>query len=149
MTKVVLVVAAALFNEQGQVLLAKRPEGKKMAGLWEFPGGKIDPGESPEAALVRELYEELRIECDANDLKPITFASHSYEDFHLLMPLYELYTWQGSLTPVEGQTLEWADIARLHDYPAPAADVPLFDELIGRSTNAKADEAHVKEPQDE
>ncbi|MEM1390306.1 MAG: (deoxy)nucleoside triphosphate pyrophosphohydrolase [Pseudomonadota bacterium] len=147
MTKVVLVVAAAIFNEHRQVLLAKRPEGKKMAGLWEFPGGKIDPGESPEAALVRELYEELQIECEASDLKPITFASHSYEDFHLLMPLFSLHTWQGSLMPVEGQTLEWADIARLHDYPAPAADVPLFDELIGRSVDAGTEEANFQRPQ--
>ena len=137
MTKVVLVVAAALVNKDGQVLLAQRPEGKSMAGLWEFPGGKIDPGETPEVALARELREEVSIVCDANDLRPMTFASHSYEDFHLLMPLYALHTWRGSPTPVEGQKLEWVSPARLHDYPAPAADVPLFDELMKRDLHAE------------
>ncbi|MEM1087909.1 MAG: 8-oxo-dGTP diphosphatase MutT [Pseudomonadota bacterium] len=137
MTTLVLVVAAALFNEKGQVLLAQRPQGKKMAGLWEFPGGKIDPGETPEDALVRELQEELAISCAAEDLKPITFASHSYEDFHLLMPLFGLYTWRGRPRPVEGQSLEWAEITRLHDYPAPAADIPLFDKLIERHAHAE------------
>ncbi|MEO1641794.1 MAG: 8-oxo-dGTP diphosphatase MutT [Pseudomonadota bacterium] len=147
MTKVVLVVAAAIFNEKGQVLLAQRPPGKKMAGLWEFPGGKIDPGETPEIALARELKEELGIDCKPENFKPLTFASHSYEDFHLLMPLYALNTWRGTPTPVEGQTLEWADIARLHDYPAPAADVPLFDELIERNVDAKAKEEPENRPE--
>lgn len=140
MTKVILVVAAALFNERGQVLLAQRPKGKAMAGLWEFPGGKIDPNETPEAALSRELREELDLICKPEAFEPLTFASHSYEDFHLLMPLYALNTWRGTPTPVEGQTLEWADIARLHDYPAPAADVPLFDYLIKRDVHARTKE---------
>lgn len=146
MTKVVLVVAAALFNERGQVLMAQRPEGKSMAGLWEFPGGKIDPGETPEVALARELREELTLICKPDDFQPITFASHSYEDFHLLMPLYGLNTWRGTPTPVEGQTLEWVDIARLHDYPAPAADVPLFDDLIERDLHARAKETPKDRP---
>lgn len=137
MTNVVLVVAAALIDKDGQILLAQRPKGKSMAGLWEFPGGKIDPGETPETALARELHEELGIVCDANDLRPITFASHSYEDFHLLMPLYALHTWRGSPTPVEGQKLEWVSPDRLQDYPAPAADVPLFDELMKRDLHAE------------
>jgi len=138
MTQVILVVAAALFNEDGKVLLAQRPQGKSMAGLWEFPGGKIEENETPEAALARELSEELGIICKPEAFETLTFASHSYEDFHLLMPLYGLNTWRGTPTPVEGQTLEWADIARLHAYPAPAADVPLFDFLIERDVHAKA-----------
>ena len=133
MTKVLLVVAAALFDPQGRILLAQRPEGKAMAGLWEFPGGKLEPGELPEAALVRELNEELGISVNPADLNPIKFASHSYEDFHLLMPLYACHQWTGELVSREGQNLRWVERANLHDYPAPAADIPLFDELVGES----------------
>lgn len=129
-----LVVAAALFNDHGRVLLAQRPEGKAMAGLWEFPGGKLEDGETPEAALVRELREELSIEINEKDLKPLTFTSFAYQSFHLLMPLYRCETWRGVPTPLEGQSLEWVACSRLHDYPAPEADLPLFDALgaIGR-----------------
>lgn len=133
MTKVLLVVAAALIDEQGRILLAQRPEGKSMAGLWEFPGGKLEPGELPEQALVRELREELGVEIHVDDLKPINFASHSYQDFHLLMPLYACHRWNGELKSCEGQTLCWVRPVDLHDYPAPAADVPLFDYLAGRN----------------
>ena len=129
MTKVLLVVAAALVNEKGEVLLAQRPEGKAMAGLWEFPGGKLEAGERPEAALCRELNEELGIDVNPDDLKPINFASHAYEDFHLLMPLYLCHQWGRDPISREGQTLAWVAPASLHDYPAPAADVPLFDTL--------------------
>ena len=131
--RVLTVVAAAILDDQGRVLLAQRPEGKSMAGLWEFPGGKLENGESPEAALVRELHEELRIELSVDDLKPLTFASHAYEDFHLLMPLYELRVWKGDPHPAEGQSLRWVRHADLHTFPAPAADVPLFEYLAGRS----------------
>lgn len=139
MTKVILVVAVALFHADGKVLLAQRPPGKSMAGLWEFPGGKIEPNETPETALARELREELGIICRPEAFEPLTFASHSYEDFHLLMPLYGLNTWRGAPLPVEGQVLEWAEISALHTYPAPAADVPLFDYLIKRDVHAKAE----------
>lgn len=128
--KIIYVVAAALMDDEGNIMLAQRPEGKSMAGLWEFPGGKIEAGETPEEALVRELFEELQIEVAPSDLKPITFASHSYEDFHLLMPLYLLNRWTGSPEPAEGQTLDWVAPHDLHRYPAPAADVPLFDFLV-------------------
>lgn len=128
--KIVYVVAAALINKDGLIMLAQRPEGKTMAGLWEFPGGKIEENETPEQALARELEEELRIQVDPKALEPITFASHSYEDFHLLMPLYALKTWQGSPEPAEGQTLDWVVPQDLHRYPAPAADIPLFDFLV-------------------
>jgi len=101
-----------------------------MAGLWEFPGGKIETGETPELALVRELQEELQITVNQTDLKPLTFASHTYENFHLLMPLYTVTKWTGTLHPVEGQTLDWVAPQNLHRYPAPAADIPLFDALI-------------------
>ncbi|MEM7640377.1 MAG: (deoxy)nucleoside triphosphate pyrophosphohydrolase [Pseudomonadota bacterium] len=130
--KVVYVVAAALFDADGQVLLAQRPEGKSMAGLWEFPGGKIEKDERPEAALVRELHEELDIKVSESDLYPITFASHTYDSFHLFMPLYGLMRWMGTPNPSEGQTLAWVKPEKLHTYPAPAADIPLFDELICR-----------------
>jgi len=123
---VVLVVAVALIDADGRVLIAKRPEGKKMAGLWEFPGGKVDPGERPEAALIRELKEELDIDTAESCLAPLTFASHAYDDFHLLMPLYVCRRWQGIATPREGQELAWVKPVRLGDYPMPPADKPLI-----------------------
>ncbi|MEM9054156.1 MAG: 8-oxo-dGTP diphosphatase MutT [Pseudomonadota bacterium] len=128
--KVVYVAAAALTNEAGEILLAQRPKGKAMAGLWEFPGGKIEPGETPERALVRELEEELQIKVSENDLEPITFASHAYDNFHLFMPLYRVSQWMGIPRPIEGQTLAWVAPHKLHGYPAPAADIPLFDALV-------------------
>lgn len=133
MSRLVLVVAAAIYNREGEILLAQRPPGKSMAGLWELPGGKVDPGESPEAALVRELEEELTIVVDRNHPKPITFASHAYESFHLLMPVYSIVDWAGSPEPAEGQTLDWVAPQALHDYPAPPADIPLFD-ILSRHT---------------
>src|SRR5438552_974336 len=122
---VVLVAAVALIDSDGRVLLAERPEGKAMAGLWEFPGGKIQPGETPEAALIRELVEELGIDVEESCLAPFTFASHAYSDFHLLMPLYVCRKWAGIVTPREGQRLRWVRPARLADYPMPPADKPL------------------------
>lgn len=122
---VLLVAAVALVDADGRVLIAQRPEGKSMAGLWEFPGGKIKDGETPEAALVRELEEELGIDTKTSCLAPFTFASHLYEDFHLLMPLYLCRVWQGIPQAREGQTLKWVRPARLGDYPMPPADVPL------------------------
>ena len=130
--RVVLVVAAALYDAEGRILLAQRPAGKPMAGLWEFPGGKIESSETPERALVRELHEELSIMVDETSLKPITFASHAYPDFHLLMPLFSTESWEGELAPREGQTLAWVRSSDLHLYPAPAADIPLFDVLSGK-----------------
>lgn len=124
--KMVLVVAAALYNPRGEILLAQRPPGKQLAGLWEFPGGKVDPGETPEAALTRELAEELTIVVDQASLEPITFASHTYESFHLLMPLYACRHWTGKASGAEGQALAWVPPTRLHEYPAPPADIPLF-----------------------
>ena len=123
--KVVLVSAVALIDRDGRVLLAQRPEGKSMAGLWEFPGGKIGAGETPERALVRELREELGIDTRESCLAPIAFASHAYEDFHLLMPLFACRKWRGVPRPLEGQALKWARIGELKDYPMPPADVPL------------------------
>ena len=122
---VVLVVAVALVDVDGRVLIAQRPEGKAMAGLWEFPGGKVNEGETPEAALIRELQEEIGIDVTENCLAPLTFASHAYETFHLLMPLYVCRIWKGRLEPSEGQALAWVKPARLADYPMPPADVPL------------------------
>ena len=130
--KVVYVVAAALFDADGKVLLAKRPAGKAMAGLWEFPGGKIESGERPEQALIRELQEELAITVSESDLFPITFASHTYESFHLFMPLYGSERWMGLPCPEEGQELAWVAPQDLHSYPAPAADIPLFDVLASQ-----------------
>ncbi len=124
--KVVLVSAVALLDRDDRVLLAQRPAGKSMAGLWEFPGGKIEPGETPEGALVRELHEELGIETWNSCLAPLTFASHSYEDFHLLMPLFACRKWQGDLSSMEGQALKWVRARDLRDYPMPEADIPLI-----------------------
>jgi 8-oxo-dGTP diphosphatase len=123
---VVLVSAVALFDADGRVLLAQRPAGKPLAGLWEFPGGKVNPCETPEAALIRELAEELGINVAASCLAPFTFASYSYPDFHLLMPLYVCRKWSGIPLPREGQRLAWVRPARLGDYPMPPADKPLI-----------------------
>jgi 8-oxo-dGTP diphosphatase len=127
--KVVLVAACALIDADGRVLIAQRPEGKSMAGLWEFPGGKVDPGERPEDALIRELKEELGIVVKEACLAPLTFASHTYEDFHLLMPLYVCRRWEETVTPREGQKLAWVRPNRLRDYPMPPADIPLIPHL--------------------
>jgi 8-oxo-dGTP diphosphatase len=124
--KTVLVAAVALIDAEGRVLLAQRPEGKSMAGLWEFPGGKVEPGETPEVALVRELQEELGIDTWESCLAPLTFASHSYEDFHLLMPLFACRKWDGIVTAQEGQKLAWARANQLRDYEMPPADIPLI-----------------------
>lgn len=126
MKPVVLVSAVALIDIDGRVLLAQRPEGKSMAGLWEFPGGKVEAGETPEEALIRELHEELAIDTRASCLAPLTFASHSYETFHLLMPLFACRRWEGSVTPQEGQQLSWVRPQNLRDYPMPPADEPLI-----------------------
>jgi len=124
--KTVLVSAVALIDPDGRVLLAQRPEGKSMAGLWEFPGGKVEQGETPEAALVRELNEELGIDTWESCLAPLTFASHSYDDFHLLMPVFACRKWNGIVTPQEGQKLAWVRPNKMRDYPMPAADIPLI-----------------------
>ena len=121
-----LVVAAALVDIDNRVLIGKRPEGKAMAGLWEFPGGKVADGELPERAIIRELKEELDIDVTTSCLAPLTFASHSYEDFHLLMPLYVIRVWQGEMRAKEGQELKWVRATRLTDYPMPPADIPLI-----------------------
>ena len=120
-----LVAAVALIDADGRVLIARRPHGKAMAGLWEFPGGKIGAGETPEAALVRELHEELGIETRSSCLAPIAFASHAYEQFHLLMPLFACRKWTGTAVAREGQELKWVQPRDLHLYPMPPADVPL------------------------
>src|SRR6266852_722753 len=122
---IVLVAAVALIDTDGRVLLAERPEGKHLAGIWEFPGGKVQPGETPEAALIRELAEELGIDVEASCLAPFTFASYAYPAFHLLMPLYVCRKWSGIVTAREGQRLVWVRPARLGDYPMPPADKPL------------------------
>lgn len=124
--KTVLVSAVALIDADGRVLLAQRPEGKSMAGLWEFPGGKIEPGETPEAALIRELHEELGIDTWTSCLAPLTFASHSYADFHLLMPLFACRKWEGIPQAKEGQTLKWVRPQDLRDFAMPPADIPLI-----------------------
>lgn len=127
---IVVVVACALVDQDNRVLIARRPPGKSMAGLWEFPGGKIEEGELPEAALIRELEEELTIEVNAACLAPLTFASHTYDDFHLLMPLFICRKWQGIVKPREGQELKWVRPLRLRDFEMPAADIPLVPHLI-------------------
>lgn len=124
--KIVLVSAVALIDAEGRVLLAQRPEGKSLAGLWEFPGGKVEPGESPEVALIRELKEELGIDTWRSCLAPLTFASHSYDDFHLLMPLFACRRWEGIASGQEGQNLAWVRPDRLREYPMPPADLPLI-----------------------
>ena len=124
--RIVLVAAVALIDADGRVLLAQRPEGKSMAGLWEFPGGKVESGESPEAALIRELGEELGIETKESCLAPLTFASHGYESFHLLMPLYACRRWQGTVEPRENQALAWVRPKDMRNYPMPPADLPLI-----------------------
>ena len=123
--KTILVSAVALIDPDSRVLLAQRPEGKSMAGLWEFPGGKVEAGETPEAALIRELEEELGINTWQSCLAPLTFASHAYEDFHLLMPLFACRKWQGIPQPQEGQSLKWVRKQNRRSYPMPAADIPL------------------------
>jgi len=127
--KVVLVVAAALIDSDGRVLLAQRPKGKALADLWEFPGGKMDLGEAPEDALIRELREELGIAVKAACLAPLTFASHAYDDFHLLMPLYVCRRWEGFVQPLDGQALKWVRPRDLRSYPMPPADTPLIPYL--------------------
>jgi 8-oxo-dGTP diphosphatase len=124
--KTILVSAVALIDVDGRVLLAQRPMGKSMAGLWEFPGGKVEPGETPEAALIRELHEELGIGTWASCLAPLTFASHSYADFHLLMPLFACRKWEGTPQGREGQALKWVRAQELRTYPMPPADLPLI-----------------------
>ena len=126
----VLVAACALVDVDGRVLIAQRPPGKPMAGLWELPGGKVEAGERPEATLIRELHEELGIDVAEACLAPLTFASHAYADFHLLMPLYVCRRWQGTLRPREHAELKWVRPQRLRDYPMPPADLPLIPHLI-------------------
>ncbi len=128
--KTVLVVAAALIDDDGRVLIAQRPEGKAMAGLWEFPGGKVEPGEIPEAALIRELEEELGIVVKKACLAPFVFASHTYENFHLLMPLYLIRRWEGEPESREHKSLKWVKPLALRDYDMPPADLPLVAYLI-------------------
>jgi 8-oxo-dGTP diphosphatase len=129
-TKTVLVAACALVDADGRVLIAQRPQGKPMAGLWEFPGGKVEAGERPEQTLIRELKEELGIVVSEPCLAPLTFASHSYPDFHLLMPLYVCRRWEGTVTATEGQKLAWVKPNRLRDYQMPPADEPLVPHLM-------------------
>lgn len=129
--ELVLVAACALVDADGRVLIAQRPVGKSMAGLWEFPGGKVEPGERPEQTLIRELDEELGITVLEACLSPLTFASHAYPDFHLLMPLYVCRKWEGSVTAREGQKVAWVRPNRLRDYPMPPADEPLIAHLLG------------------
>ena len=130
MSSVILVSACALVDADNRVLIAQRPEGKSMAGLWEFPGGKVETDETPEDALIRELHEELGIRTWATCLAPLTFASHTYEDFHLLMPLFICRKWDGNPVSREGQALKWVRARKLRDYPMPAADVPLIPALM-------------------
>ncbi len=128
-TKLVLVAACALLDADTRVLIAQRPSGRPMAGLWEFPGGKVEAGERPEQTLIRELREEVGIVVSEACLAPLTFASHAYPDFHLLMPLYVCRRWDGTVTALEGQNLAWVRPNRLRDYPMPPADEPLISHL--------------------
>ncbi|MEW6437218.1 MAG: 8-oxo-dGTP diphosphatase MutT [Pseudomonadota bacterium] len=128
--RLLFVVAAALIDPDNRVLIAQRPEGKQLAGLWEFPGGKLHEGERPETALIRELDEELGIIVEEACLAPLTFASHAYPEFHLLMPLYICRRWRGQVTPRESQALKWVRPQNLRDYPMPPADAPLIPALI-------------------
>jgi 8-oxo-dGTP diphosphatase len=128
--KIILVAACALVDADGRVLIAQRPAGKPMAGLWEFPGGKIEVGEAPEQSLIRELQEELGIVVNEACLAPLAFASHAYPDFHLLMPLYVCRRWEGQVIASEGQALAWVKPNRLRDYEMPPADVPLISHLM-------------------
>lgn len=127
--KLLLVAAVALIDTDGRVLIAKRPEGKTLAGLWEFPGGKVETAERPEQALIRELKEELGIDVEQSCLAPLTFASHAYENFHLLMPLYVCRRWKGLVQALEGQELKWVYAKDLRNYPMPPADLPLIPHL--------------------
>jgi 8-oxo-dGTP diphosphatase len=127
--KITLVVACALVDADRRVLIAQRPEGKQLAGLWEFPGGKLEAGETPEAALIRELREELDIETKEACLAPLTFASHTYDDWHLMMPLYVCRKWQGTPVTKEHSALKWVRPQKLHDYQMPPADIPLIAPL--------------------
>ena len=128
--RLVLVAACALVDPDGRVLVAQRPEGKAMAGLWEFPGGKLHAGETPERCLIRELREELGIDTETSCLAPLTFASHAYPDFHLLMPLYVCRVWRGTPTPREAQALRWVRPAKLRELAMPEADAPLIAPLV-------------------
>ena len=128
--KILLVAAVALLDADGRVLIAQRPDGKEMAGLWEFPGGKVEPGERPEDTLIRELHEELGITVQEACLAPLTFASHSYDSFHLLMPLYICRRWDGFVRAREGQALKWVRPRELRSYPMPPADEPLIPAII-------------------
>ena len=128
--RLLIVVAVALVDADDRVLIAQRPEGKQMAGLWEFPGGKLEAGERPEDALIRELREELGIEVKPACLAPLTFASHAYADFHLLMPLFVCRRWEGFVQSREGQSLKWVRAKALRDYPMPPADPPLIPHLV-------------------
>jgi 8-oxo-dGTP diphosphatase len=128
--KLLTVAACALVDTDGRVLLAQRPAGKPMAGLWEFPGGKVETGERPEQTLIRELKEELGIVVNEACLAPLTFASDGYSDFHLLMPLYVCRRWEGTAVALEGQQLAWVRVNRLRDYPMPPADEPLVSHLM-------------------
>ncbi len=128
--KLVLVTACALIDADDRVLIAQRPEGKQLAGLWEFPGGKVEAGEALEQSLIRELNEELGILVREACLAPLTFASHAYDDFHLLMPLYVCRRWEGQVSAREGQNLAWVRAYKLRDYPMPPADIPLIPHLI-------------------
>jgi 8-oxo-dGTP diphosphatase len=128
--KLLLVAACALIDADGRVLIAQRPAGKDMAGLWEFPGGKVDPGERPEMTLIRELKEELGIDVQEACLAPLTFASHTYPEFQLLMPLWVCRRWEGTVKALEGQELAWVRPNRLRDYPMPPADEPLIPHLV-------------------
>jgi 8-oxo-dGTP diphosphatase len=138
MRTLMIVAAAALVRSDGLLLLAQRPEGKTMAGLWEFPGGKIEAGESPQGALARELQEELGVRVAESDMTPFSFASHTYERFHLLMPVFMIREWEGEIEAKEGQQLAWVSASEIRSYPAPAADVPLFEQFIDWSKAARA-----------